>query len=174
MRSLERGALCAGLLCLSTCPLLLQQHLLTLVAVREIPFIALHDLSPTLAPLLGVSSVAALGFTPTAPTHFPQLLDTLQREAPTVHLPWICAQHHSQQAHEGAGSIQESGWGGTPSLDKGCSGGQGNTPSKVGGCSGGQRGPCAAYCEAIITKIPTTPNTRKVKRRRNKIYSKCH
>ena len=168
VRGLERGALCAGLLCLSTCPLLLQQHLLTLVAVREIPFIALHDLSPTLAPLLGVSSVAALGFTPTAPTHFPQLLDTLQREAPAMHLPWICAQHHSQQAHEVAGSIQESGRGNTPSLDEECSGGQGNTPSKIEGCSDGRRGPSAVYREATITKVRTTPNTRKVKRRTNK------
>lgn len=167
IRSLERGALCAGVLCLSTCPILLQQHLLTLVAVREIPFIALHDLSPTLAPLLGVSSVAALGFAASAPTHFPQLLDTLQREAPAVHLQWLCSPHHSRPAHEeGTGSIRESGWSDTPSKGENCSGGRG---TGIAGSPGTSRsGPSPLYYEASLTKVPTTPNNRKVKRRRRK------
>ena len=152
IRHLERGALCAGLLCLSTCPLLLQQQLLTLVAVREIPFVALHDLSPALAPLLGMSSVAALGLTAAAPTHFPHLLDTLHREAPAVQLPWLCAHHHSQQAlKEGTGSIQERR--------------QDDTPSKGKDRSGGRSGPSPVYCVATLTKVPTAPNPRKVKRR---------
>lgn len=151
IRHLERGALCAGLLCLSTCPLLLQQQLLTLVAVREIPFVALHDLSPALAPLLGVSSVAALGLTAAAPTHFPHLLDTLHREAPAVRLPWLCA-HHSQQALKGGtGSIQERR--------------RDDTPSKGKDHSGGRSGPSPVYCAATLTKVPTAPNPRKVKRR---------
>ena len=178
VRSLERGVLCAGVLCLSTCPILLQQHVLTLVAVREIPFIALHDLSPTLAPLLGVSSVAALGFTASGPTHFPQLLDTLQREAPAVHLPWLCTRHHSRPARkEGAGSTQESGWSDTPSKDENYTGGQGKTSSKgerhSGGWGTGIAGtsrsvPSPLYCAATLTKVPTTPNARKMKRRRKK------
>lgn len=188
MRSLERGALGAGVLCLSTCPILLQQHLLTLVAVREVPFIALHDLSPTLAPLVGVSSVAALGFTHAAPAHFSQLLEVLQREAPSVHLPWLCASRRGPADKDSTGSVQEGRRGCTPSR----SGGQGSTPSKSGGRgstpsrSGGRGstpsrsgvglasspgmpiGPSSVYYEASITKVPTAPNTRKVKKRRKK------
>ena len=181
MRNLERGLLCAGVVCLSTCPVPLQQHLLTLVAVREVPFVAVHDLSPALAPLLGVSSVAALGFTHMAHTHFSQLLEVLQREAPPVHLPWISASKKQPVDKDSAGGVQESGRGSTPSK----SGGRGSTPSKSGGwsstpsksggggaglacCPSVSSGPCPVYYEASITKVPTAPNTRKVKKRQRK------
>ena len=89
MRGLESDSLSAGLVCLSTCPLLLQQQLLMLVAFKGIPFIGCHDISHILGNLLRVKSVTAVGFKLPAKKHFSLLLSFISKVAPPVVLPWL-------------------------------------------------------------------------------------
>ena len=94
VRTLEKGNLIAGVICLSTCPIELQTWLLGLVAVRRgIPFIGLHDVSPTLARLLNVTTVMALGFKKDASLHFPTLCSLLAEKSPPIDFPWLRAKH---------------------------------------------------------------------------------
>lgn len=60
-RSLEEGSLRVGVVCLTAKPALVHQHLLQLAASRRVPMAALPNLSPTIAPLLGVKSSLAIG-----------------------------------------------------------------------------------------------------------------
>lgn len=94
IRSLEKGRLVAGIVCLSTCPSELQTWLLGLVAVRRgISFVGLHDASPLLAKLLNVTTVLALGFKENAVEHFPELCHLLKDKVPSVDIPWLRAKH---------------------------------------------------------------------------------
>lgn len=61
-RSLERDRLRACLVCLSVKPAALNHHILMLAAITNCPTIALPNLSKTVAPLLGLNSILALGF----------------------------------------------------------------------------------------------------------------
>ena len=62
-RSLERGELCAGLVCLSAKPALVTRHIMMLAATRSVPFAALPNLSQKVVELLGdIRSALAIGF----------------------------------------------------------------------------------------------------------------
>ena len=63
-RCLERGALRAAVVCLSSSarPLLVHRHLMMLSASRGVPCAALPGLGSSLAPLLGIKNVLAIGF----------------------------------------------------------------------------------------------------------------
>ena len=62
-RCLERGELCAGLVCLSARPALVTRHIMMLAATRCVPFAALPDLSQKVVELLGdIKSALAIGF----------------------------------------------------------------------------------------------------------------
>ena len=60
-RSLEQGTLRVGVVCLTAKPALLHKHILQLSASRRVPVVALPNLSPTIAPLLDMKSVLAIG-----------------------------------------------------------------------------------------------------------------
>ena len=60
-RSLERDKLRACLVCLSVKPAALNHHILMLSAITSCPTLALPNLSKTVAPLLGLNSILALG-----------------------------------------------------------------------------------------------------------------
>lgn len=60
-RSLEEGSLRVGVVCLTAKPALLHRHMLQLAATRQVPMAALPNLSPTIAPLLGMKSSLAIG-----------------------------------------------------------------------------------------------------------------
>ena len=60
-RCLEEGNMRVGVVCLSAKPALLHKHLLQLSAVRRVPVAALPNLSPSIAPLLGLKSTLAIG-----------------------------------------------------------------------------------------------------------------
>ena len=60
-RCLEQGTLRVGVVCLTARPALLHKHLLQLSATRCVPMAALPNLSPTIAPLLGLKSCLAIG-----------------------------------------------------------------------------------------------------------------
>lgn len=62
-RSLERGELCAGLVCLSAKPALVTRHIMMLAVTRNVPFAALPDLSSAVVDVLGdIRSALAIGF----------------------------------------------------------------------------------------------------------------
>ena len=60
-RSLEEGSLRMGVVCLTAKPALLHRHMVQLAATRRVPMAALPNLSPTIAPLLGMKSSLAIG-----------------------------------------------------------------------------------------------------------------
>lgn len=60
-RCLEEGALRVGVVCLTAKPALVHRHILQLAATRRVPVAALPNLSPTIAPLLGLKSTLAIG-----------------------------------------------------------------------------------------------------------------
>ena len=60
-RCLEEGSLRVGVVCLTAKPALLHQHMLQLAATRHVPMAAVPNLSPTIAPLLGMKSTLAIG-----------------------------------------------------------------------------------------------------------------
>ena len=60
-RCLEEGSLRVGVVCLTAKPALLHRHMLQLAATRRVPMAAIPNLSPTIAPLLGMKSSLAIG-----------------------------------------------------------------------------------------------------------------
>ena len=60
-RCLEEGTLRVGVVCLTAKPALLHRHMLQLAATRQVPMAAMPNLSPTIAPLLGMKSSLAIG-----------------------------------------------------------------------------------------------------------------
>ena len=60
-RCLEQGTLRVGVVCLTAKPALLHTHILQLSASRCVPVAALPSLSPTIAPLLNMKSILAIG-----------------------------------------------------------------------------------------------------------------
>ena len=60
-RGMEKATLRAAVVCLTGKVPLLHEHLQTLAATRSIPCIAIHRVSDTLAPVLGMKRVAAIG-----------------------------------------------------------------------------------------------------------------
>ncbi|XP_026537173.1 ribonuclease P protein subunit p38 [Notechis scutatus] len=87
-RALEKNELCLVLVCKSAKPALLTSHLIPLSASRAIPAGQVPRLSETLAPVLGLTSVLALGFKRTADV-FAKVLEVIIPRIPSLDLPWI-------------------------------------------------------------------------------------
>ncbi|XP_015666689.1 ribonuclease P protein subunit p38 [Protobothrops mucrosquamatus] len=87
-RALEKNELCLVLVCKSAKPALLTSHLIPLSASRAIPAGQVPRLSVTLAPVLGLTSVLALGFKRTADV-FAKVLEIIIPRIPNLDLPWM-------------------------------------------------------------------------------------
>uniref|UniRef100_A0A2D4IG62 Ribosomal protein eL8/eL30/eS12/Gadd45 domain-containing protein n=1 Tax=Micrurus lemniscatus lemniscatus TaxID=129467 RepID=A0A2D4IG62_MICLE len=87
-RALEKNELCLVLVCKSAKPALLTSHLIPLSASRAIPAGQVPRLSETLAPMLGLTSVLALGFKKTADV-FAKVLELIIPRIPSLDLPWM-------------------------------------------------------------------------------------
>ncbi|ETE61508.1 Ribonuclease P protein subunit p38, partial [Ophiophagus hannah] len=87
-RALEKNELCLVLVCKSAKPALLTSHLISLSASRAIPAGQVPRLSETLAPVLGLTSVLALGFKRTADV-FAKVLEVIIPRIPSLDLPWM-------------------------------------------------------------------------------------
>ncbi|XP_007424770.1 ribonuclease P protein subunit p38 [Python bivittatus] len=87
-RALEKNELCLVLVCKSAKPALLTSHLIPLSASRAIPAGQVPRLSETLAPMLGLTSVLALGFKRTADA-FAKVVEMIIPRIPSLDVPWI-------------------------------------------------------------------------------------
>ncbi|XP_032091376.1 ribonuclease P protein subunit p38 [Thamnophis elegans] len=87
-RALEKNELGLVLVCKSAKPALLTSHLIPLSASRAIPAGQVPRLSETLAPMLGLTSVLALGFKRTADV-FAKVLEVITPRIPSLDLPWM-------------------------------------------------------------------------------------
>ncbi|XP_071949394.1 ribonuclease P protein subunit p38-like [Antedon mediterranea] len=90
-RALERGLLCCVVLCRSTKPNHMTNHLYALSATRETPALCLFKLSEVLAPLLNLKTVMAIGFKKTngEDSVFDGLVELIIKKTPCLNLPWL-------------------------------------------------------------------------------------
>lgn len=79
-RCLEQGTLRVGVVCLTAKPALFHKHILQLSASRCVPVVALPSLSPTIAPLLNMKSVLAIGVKVCSlAQHFPSSCNSVKK-----------------------------------------------------------------------------------------------
>ncbi|XP_034985464.2 ribonuclease P protein subunit p38 [Zootoca vivipara] len=93
-RALEKNELLLVLVCKSAKPAMLTSHLILLCASRATPAGQVPRLSESLAPVLGLTSVLALGFKKDTDT-FAEVAKTIIPRIPHLDVPWI--QHGTER-----------------------------------------------------------------------------
>ncbi|XP_074840883.1 ribonuclease P protein subunit p38 [Carettochelys insculpta] len=93
-RSLEKNELLLVLVCKSAKPTMITMHLIQLSASREVPAGQVPRLSESIAPVLGLTSVLALGFKKKSDT-FTEVVEAIIPRIPSLDVPWI--HHRSEQ-----------------------------------------------------------------------------
>ncbi|XP_075778559.1 ribonuclease P protein subunit p38 [Pelodiscus sinensis] len=93
-RSLEKNELLLMLVCKSAKPTLITMHLIQLSASRAVPAGQVPRLSESIAPILGLTSVLALGFKKNSVT-FSEEVEAIIPRIPSLDVPWI--HHRSEQ-----------------------------------------------------------------------------
>ncbi|EDO39991.1 predicted protein [Nematostella vectensis] len=88
-RALEKDQLSLTLVCRSIQPETMTHHLLLLGATRQTPILCLHQLSPTLAPLLRLKRVSAIGFRKAEQSPFTALVEFIKEKVPPIEVPWL-------------------------------------------------------------------------------------
>ncbi|XP_070537822.1 ribonuclease P protein subunit p38-like [Ptychodera flava] len=91
-KGLERSQLRLVMVCRSAKPELLITHLIPLCVSRQTPGICLSSLSNTLAPILGFTSLLAIGFKQVEDEDksvFGSLVDLVIEKAPSLTVPWL-------------------------------------------------------------------------------------
>ncbi|XP_042333409.1 ribonuclease P protein subunit p38 [Sceloporus undulatus] len=89
-KALEKDELLLVLVCKSATPTLLTSHLIPLSVSRAIPAGQVPRLSERLAPVLGLTSVLALGFKRSADA-FAEVAEMIIPRIPSLEVPWL---HH--------------------------------------------------------------------------------
>ncbi|XP_043397200.1 ribonuclease P protein subunit p38 isoform X2 [Chelonia mydas] len=92
-RSLEKNELLLVLVCKSAKPTMITMHLIQLSASRAIPAGQVPRLSESIAPMLGLTSVLALGFKKNSDT-FTEVVEAIIPRIPSLDVPWI---HHGSE-----------------------------------------------------------------------------
>ncbi|XP_062976804.1 ribonuclease P protein subunit p38 [Elgaria multicarinata webbii] len=87
-RALEKNELVLVLVCKSAKPAMLTSHLIPLSASRAIPAAQVPRLSESLAPVLGLTSVLALGLKRNADA-FAEVAKVIIPRIPSLNVPWI-------------------------------------------------------------------------------------
>nr|XP_056713388.1 ribonuclease P protein subunit p38 [Euleptes europaea] len=93
-RALEKNELLLVLVCKSAKPAMITSHLILLSASRAIPACQVPRLSERLAPVLGLTSVLALGFKRSTDA-FAEVAKAVIPRIPSLDVPWI--QHGTEQ-----------------------------------------------------------------------------
>uniref|UniRef100_A0ACB8FVR6 Uncharacterized protein n=1 Tax=Sphaerodactylus townsendi TaxID=933632 RepID=A0ACB8FVR6_9SAUR len=93
-RALEKNELLLVLVCKSAKPTMITSHLIPLSASRGVPACQVPRLSERLAPVLGLTSVLALGFKQSADA-FAEVAKAIIPRIPSLDVPWI--QHGNEQ-----------------------------------------------------------------------------
>ncbi|XP_038653890.1 ribonuclease P protein subunit p38 [Scyliorhinus canicula] len=86
-RALEKHTLCLALVCKSVKPLM-TQHLIQLSVSREVPACQVPRLSETVAPVLGLKSILALGFKKNAEA-FIETVNAITSQVPPLNVSWL-------------------------------------------------------------------------------------
>ncbi|KAM9165896.1 ribonuclease P protein subunit p38 isoform 1-T4 [Pangshura tecta] len=94
-RSLEKNELLLVLVCKSAKPTMITMHLIQLSASRAVPAGQVPRLSERIAPMLGLTSVLALGFKKNSDT-FTEVIEAIIPRIPSLDVPWI---HHRSEQH---------------------------------------------------------------------------
>ncbi|XP_067418381.1 ribonuclease P protein subunit p38 isoform X2 [Emydura macquarii macquarii] len=92
-RALEKHELVLVLVCKSAKPIMITMHLIQLSASRAIPAGQVPRLSESIAPILGLTSVLALGFKNNSDT-FTEVVEAITPRIPKLDVPWI---HHGTE-----------------------------------------------------------------------------
>lgn len=87
-RALERNGLVLVLVCKSAKPALITSHLIQLSLSRSVPACQVPRLSETLAPVVGLKCVLALGFRKDS-TAFVDEVKAIIPRVPRLHVPWL-------------------------------------------------------------------------------------
>ncbi|NWU89244.1 RPP38 protein, partial [Upupa epops] len=87
-RALEKNELILLLVCKSAKPAMITSHLIQLSASRATPAGQVPRLSETVAPLLGLTSILALGFKK-ASDQFTQAIEAIIPKIPPLEVPWF-------------------------------------------------------------------------------------
>ncbi|XP_060680929.1 ribonuclease P protein subunit p38 isoform X1 [Hemiscyllium ocellatum] len=87
-RALERDMLCLVLVCKSVKPPLMTHHLIQLSVSRQVPACQVPHLSETVAPVLGLKSVLALGFKKNSEA-FTETVNAITPQVPPLNVSWI-------------------------------------------------------------------------------------
>ncbi|XP_048240886.1 uncharacterized protein LOC125374135 [Haliotis rufescens] len=91
-RGLEKDDLDLIIVCRSTKPSLITKHLIPLAASRGCPALCIPEFNSKISPLLGVTSVVALGFKKVAAgseSSFHEFVTYSKSKAPPINTPWL-------------------------------------------------------------------------------------
>ncbi|XP_077160829.1 ribonuclease P protein subunit p38 [Paroedura picta] len=94
-RALEKNELLLVLVCKSAKPAMITSHLILLSASRAVPACQVPRLSERLAPVLGLTSVLALGFKRSTDA-FAKVAEAITPRIPSLGVPWL--QHGTEPA----------------------------------------------------------------------------
>ncbi|KAM9024954.1 ribonuclease P protein subunit p38 isoform 1-T2 [Ara ararauna] len=107
-KALEKDELLLLLVCKSAKPAMITSHLIQLSASRATPAGQVPRLSETIAPLLGLTSILALGFKKQSDT-FTEAIAAIIPKIPALEVPWF--QYRTEEsvhfAHEGSSENEE-------------------------------------------------------------------
>lgn len=107
-KALEKNELVLLLVCKSAKPAMITAHLLELSASRAVPAGQLPRLSATVAPLLGLASVLALGFKRQSDT-FTEATAAIIPKVPALDVPWFQCTAEESMAYadtDSSGSLE--------------------------------------------------------------------
>ncbi|XP_010136574.1 PREDICTED: ribonuclease P protein subunit p38 [Buceros rhinoceros silvestris] len=97
-KALEKNELLLLLVCKSAKPAMITSHLIQLSASRATPAGQVPRLSETIAPLLGLTSILALGFKKQSDT-FTEAIEAIIPKVPALEVPWFQYRTEESVAH---------------------------------------------------------------------------
>ncbi|NXI44831.1 RPP38 protein, partial [Galbula dea] len=107
-KALEKNELLLLLVCKSAKPAMVTSHLIQLSASRATPAGQVPRLSETLAPLLGLTSILALGFRKQSGA-FAEAIDAIIPKIPALEVPWFQCRTESLEAGAQTDSSDDQG-----------------------------------------------------------------
>ncbi|NXE19973.1 RPP38 protein, partial [Ardeotis kori] len=106
IKALEKNELLLLLVCKSAKPAMITSHLIQLSASRATPAGQVPRLSETVAPLLGLTSILALGFKKQS-DKFTEAIEAIIPKIPAVEVPWFQYRTEDSAAHAHSDSSED-------------------------------------------------------------------
>lgn len=105
-KALEKNELLLLLVCKSAKPAMITSHLIQLSASQDTPAGQVPRLSETIAPLLGLTSILALGFKRQS-DKFTDVIEAIIPKIPTLEVPWFQYRAEGSTANADSSEIHE-------------------------------------------------------------------